>query len=87
MSFHSILFLDIETVPQHPDYKQLPAEWKDLWDKCKTRGIDFDKCTTEETNKCAYPANHKDFAMFVHGDSLLRYVHETEYPEQYEDLK
>mgnify|MGYP006273438891 CR=1 FL=1 len=33
MSFHSILFLDIETVPQHPDYEQLPAEWKDLWDK------------------------------------------------------
>ncbi|MFM7839856.1 MAG: 3'-5' exonuclease, partial [Chitinophagaceae bacterium] len=33
MSFHSILFLDIETVPQQPGYDQLPAEWKELWDK------------------------------------------------------
>lgn len=29
---HNILFLDIETVPQYPDYNALPAEWKDLWD-------------------------------------------------------
>ncbi|RYG44639.1 MAG: 3'-5' exonuclease, partial [Chitinophagaceae bacterium] len=30
---HNILFLDIETVPQHPDYEQVPSEWKELWSK------------------------------------------------------
>jgi uncharacterized protein YprB with RNaseH-like and TPR domain len=30
---HSILFLDIETVPQHPAYDQVPEEWKELWSK------------------------------------------------------
>ncbi len=29
----SILFLDIETVPQFSDYAQLPEEWKPYWDK------------------------------------------------------
>ncbi|MET0392446.1 MAG: 3'-5' exonuclease [Chitinophagaceae bacterium] len=29
---NSILFLDIETVPQHPDYDQLSPEWRSLWD-------------------------------------------------------
>lgn len=30
--FPQILFLDIETVPQYPDYEQLPESWKTLWD-------------------------------------------------------
>jgi len=30
---HNILFLDIETVPQQPDYDLLPVEWKELWVK------------------------------------------------------
>lgn len=29
---NSILFLDIETVPQYPSYAQVPEEWKPLWD-------------------------------------------------------
>jgi predicted PolB exonuclease-like 3'-5' exonuclease len=29
---NSILFLDIETVPQYSSYEQLPEEWKPLWD-------------------------------------------------------
>ena len=29
---HNILFLDIETVPQFPDYSSVPADWKQLWD-------------------------------------------------------
>jgi 3'-5' exonuclease len=29
---NSILFLDIETVPQHPSYDQLSPEWRSLWD-------------------------------------------------------
>ncbi|MBI1342136.1 MAG: 3'-5' exonuclease [Terrimonas sp.] len=28
-----ILFLDIETVPQYPDYTMVPDEWKKLWDR------------------------------------------------------
>lgn len=28
-----ILFLDIETVPQYPDYATLPPNWQSLWDK------------------------------------------------------
>lgn len=29
---HTILFLDIETVPQFPDYDSVPVDWKKLWD-------------------------------------------------------
>lgn len=29
---NNILFLDIETVPQHPAYDQLSPEWRSLWD-------------------------------------------------------
>ena len=29
---NSILFLDIETVPQYSSYIELPEEWKSLWD-------------------------------------------------------
>lgn len=29
----NILFLDIETVPQYPDYTQVPDDWRPLWDK------------------------------------------------------
>jgi hypothetical protein len=28
---HSILFLDIETVSQHPRFEHVPEEWKTLW--------------------------------------------------------
>jgi 3'-5' exonuclease len=28
---HNILFLDIETVSQHPTFTEVPDEWKDLW--------------------------------------------------------
>lgn len=27
----NILFLDIETAPQYPDFASMPEEWKDLW--------------------------------------------------------
>ncbi|HKO80784.1 MAG TPA: ribonuclease H-like domain-containing protein [Chitinophagaceae bacterium] len=29
---NNILFLDIETVPQYPSYRELPESWKTLWD-------------------------------------------------------
>jgi len=31
--FHNILFLDIETVPQHSSFDLVPNDWKDLWAK------------------------------------------------------
>lgn len=30
---HTILFLDIETVSQQPDFESLPEDWKELWAK------------------------------------------------------
>jgi len=30
-SLNNILFLDIETVPQYPDFDKLPSEWQELW--------------------------------------------------------
>jgi len=30
---HNILFLDIETVSQYPDFGDMPAEWQELWGK------------------------------------------------------
>ena len=32
-SVNNILFLDIETVPQYPDYQSMPAEAKPFWDR------------------------------------------------------
>jgi uncharacterized protein YprB with RNaseH-like and TPR domain len=31
LPLNNILFIDIETVPQHPSYAHLPEEWKILW--------------------------------------------------------
>lgn len=28
---NNILFLDIETIPQHPSFELMPNEWKELW--------------------------------------------------------
>lgn len=33
MHLTNILFLDIETVPQHPSFDLVPNEWKELWSK------------------------------------------------------
>ena len=30
--YNNILFLDIETVPQHDGHENMPAEWKTLWE-------------------------------------------------------
>lgn len=32
-NFNNVLFLDIETVPQYPDYYAAPTEWQELWNK------------------------------------------------------
>jgi len=32
IQLHNILFLDIETVPQHDGHESMPDEWKNLWD-------------------------------------------------------
>ncbi len=33
ISAEDILFIDIETVPQHPDFSELPEHFQHLWDK------------------------------------------------------
>lgn len=33
LNLENILFLDIETVPFHPNYADVPEEWRKLWDK------------------------------------------------------
>jgi hypothetical protein len=32
IQLHNILFLDIETVPQHDGHENMPDEWRTLWD-------------------------------------------------------
>jgi len=49
---NSILFLDIETVPQYPAYSVLPDEWKTLWN-LKSQYILRNK--EEETPDSIYP--------------------------------
>lgn len=43
----SVLFLDVETVPQHPDYRDVPAAFRELWDK-KAAQLRNDGETPEE---------------------------------------
>lgn len=49
---NNILFLDIETVPQCPDYASLTSEWKQLWD---TKSNSLIKYHEGETNESLYP--------------------------------
>jgi len=50
-SLSNILFLDIETVPQQPEYNSLSNEWKELWDiKCGS----LLKYHAEETRESIY---------------------------------
>ncbi len=39
-NFQNIIFLDIETVPQYPDYQSVPDAFKKLWDKKAERLFD-----------------------------------------------
>lgn len=50
-TINNILFLDIETVPQYPDYDSLPGTWKDLWD---TKAVSLLKYHEEETKETIY---------------------------------
>jgi uncharacterized protein YprB with RNaseH-like and TPR domain len=47
--FHNILFLDIETVPQYPDYFSLPEAWRQLWDTKSASLIKYHEGQTHET--------------------------------------
>ena len=52
LPLNNILFLDIETVPQQPDYVSLPDEWKTLWD---TKSTSLLKYYEDETKESLYP--------------------------------
>lgn len=45
----NILFLDIETVPQHPAYDALPDDWKNLWDTKSTALLKYHEKETQES--------------------------------------
>jgi len=49
---NNILFLDIETVPQFPEYSSLPEDWKQLWD---TKSVSLIKYHEGQTNETLYP--------------------------------
>lgn len=49
---NNILFLDIETVPQHPDYDSMPDDWKELWN---TKSISLLKYHEADTTESLYP--------------------------------
>ncbi len=46
---HNILFLDIETVPQFPDYNSVPEDWRQLWDTKSTSLLKHHEGLTNET--------------------------------------
>lgn len=47
-----VLFLDIETVPQHADYGQVPSELKDLWEK-KVEALNRHRNAVEQLSSSA----------------------------------
>ena len=47
INLEDILFLDIETVPQYPDYNSVPAAEQALWEE-KTQNLRKDEYTAEE---------------------------------------
>jgi uncharacterized protein YprB with RNaseH-like and TPR domain len=49
LPFNNIIFLDIETVPQHPEYNSLPQEWRTLWDLKSTSLLKHHEGHTNET--------------------------------------
>ncbi len=49
---NNILFLDIETVPQHPSFELVPNEWKDLWTKKAEALL---RSREDETTESIYP--------------------------------
>ena len=55
----SLLFIDIETVSQHPDFNDVPATWQDLWAEKVTRIL-----PEEETPESFYPKRAAIMAEF-----------------------
>lgn len=46
---NNILFLDIETVPQYPDYNHVPDDWKQFWNTKSNSLIKYHEGGTNET--------------------------------------
>ena len=62
--FHHILFLDIETVPQYPDYNGLPEGWRALWDNKSNSLLKYHE---GENNESLYPRSgiYAEFGKIV----------------------
>ena len=63
--YNNILFLDIETVPQHDGHENMPQEWKTLWE-LKASYLIRNKET--ETAQTIYP-RAGIYAEFGSGDT------------------
>ncbi len=63
---NNILFLDIETVSQYPDYETLPQHWKKLWNK-KSEQIDPEKNPAETYPKAGIYAEFGKIIVIAFG--------------------
>ncbi len=61
---NNILFLDIETVPQYPDYDALSSEWKELWTK-KSAYLIKDKPADTPATVYNYAGIYAEFGRIV----------------------
>jgi hypothetical protein len=61
---HTILFLDIETVSQFPAFKDMPEEWKELWQH-KAESLLRDKPSLTAEDIYARAAIYSEFGRIV----------------------
>ena len=53
VNLSDVLFLDVETVPLHPQFAEMPAHYQELW-KDKSRKYSYENKPAEEPR---YPTN------------------------------
>lgn len=61
---HTILFLDIETVSQYSEFKEVPEEWQDLW-RHKAEGLIRDKTPVTPEELYGRAAIYAEFGKIV----------------------
>jgi len=76
INIQKILFLDIETVPQHESYNELPVNIKKLWDK-KTEQLHLDRSAQENYQRAGIYAEFGKIVCISFG-----YIHQTDTEKQ-----
>jgi predicted PolB exonuclease-like 3'-5' exonuclease len=61
---HTILFLDIETVSQYPEFKDVPEDWQQLW-RHKAEGINRDKSPLTPEEVYGRAAIYAEFGKII----------------------